>query len=99
MQLDLKRIDWPSHMPQGVEFGQGILVPAGAKLRDGQPLKPGNYVTADNKISMCSEPVRTRWRGCEVVHCATTGWQQRATRSGHVGRYPLGSAAAAETAE
>ena len=58
MQLDLKRIDWPSHMPQGVEFGQGILVPAGAKLRDGQPLKPGNYVTADNKISMRSEPVR-----------------------------------------
>ena len=27
-------------------------------------------MTADNKISMCSEAVRTRWRGCEVVHCA-----------------------------
>ena len=27
----------------------------GAELRDGQPLKPGNYVIADNKISMCSE--------------------------------------------
>ena len=58
----------------------------GAELRDGQPLKPGNCVTADNKISMCSEPVRTRRRGCELVHCATIGWQQRATRSGHGGR-------------
>jgi hypothetical protein len=34
-------------------------------------LKPGNYVTVNNKISMCSEPLRTR--RCEVVHCATTG--------------------------
>ena len=43
---------------------------AGRELRDGQPLKPGNYVTADNKIAMCSESVRTRRRGCDVVHCA-----------------------------
>ncbi len=27
-------------------------------------------MTAANKISMCSESVRTRRRGCEVVHCA-----------------------------
>ena len=27
-------------------------------------------MTADNKISMCSESVRTRRRGCDVVHCA-----------------------------
>ena len=46
---------------------------AGGELRDGQPLKPGNYVTADNKISMRSESERKRWRGCEMVHCARTG--------------------------
>jgi hypothetical protein len=43
MQLDLKGIDGPPTWPQGAE------------LRDGQPLKPGNYVTADNKISMRRE--------------------------------------------
>ena len=50
-------------VPQGV----GNYVTAG---RGRTTLKPGNYVTGANKISMCSESVRTRRRGCEVVHCA-----------------------------
>ena len=32
--------------------------------RSAVAIKPGNYVTADNKMSMRSESVRMRWRGC-----------------------------------
>jgi hypothetical protein len=54
--------------PRRIRPSLGDYAMAGGELRDGQPRKPGNYVTADHKISMCSEPVRRRWRGCEVVH-------------------------------
>ena len=43
----------------------GVLLAAGAVA-----FYPVNFVTADNKISMCSESARTRGRGCEAVHCA-----------------------------
>jgi hypothetical protein len=46
--------------PAGYAPRLGDYAMAGRELRDGQPRKPGNYVTADHKISMCSEPVRRR---------------------------------------
>src|SRR6478672_6559701 len=55
MQLGLKGIDWPPRYPRVWNLGREYSCRRGAKLRDGQPLKPGNYVIADNKISMCSE--------------------------------------------
>src|SRR5215208_5976965 len=59
MQLDLKGIDWLPTGPRRVEnYVTGNL----SNLRIN--------VTADNTISMCSESVRTRRRGCEVVCCA-----------------------------
>ena len=42
----------------------------GAPERGAVALRPGNNVTADYKISMRSESVRTGRRQCEVVHCA-----------------------------
>src|SRR6185312_70288 len=55
MQLGLKGIDWPPRYPRVWNLGREYSCRRGAELRDGQPLKPGNYVIADNKISMCSE--------------------------------------------
>jgi hypothetical protein len=47
-------------IPAGYAPRLGDHAMAGGEVRDGQPRKPGNYVTADHKISMCSEPVRRR---------------------------------------
>ena len=60
--------------------------------------KAGNYMTADNRMTPCSESVRAHRRGRELVHCARPIDNDCAIRSGHGGPRALGSATAAETA-